>query len=89
MDITITLTDAEVKAMEYAAASPQEWIENAIKNRANIATQDITKIVVDHCLANSLSIPNTVEGIIDLGFSEKVIERVKDRPAPPSSAVTP
>ena len=29
-DITITLTDTQLKGLEYAALSPQEWAENAV-----------------------------------------------------------
>jgi len=38
---TIELTDAEVKAMEYVAVSVQDWAENALKNRARIAMDEI------------------------------------------------
>ena len=34
MDYTVTLTEVEKKAMEYVAASPQDWIDNAAHNRA-------------------------------------------------------
>ena len=38
---TIELTDAEDKAMNHVAYSVQEWIENAVKNRANTAMKKI------------------------------------------------
>ena len=38
---TITLTDAEVKAMEYVALSVQDWADNALQNRARIAMDEI------------------------------------------------
>ena len=38
---TITLTDSENKAMEHIAYSVQEWIDNAVKNRARIAKEQI------------------------------------------------
>ena len=41
MIYTIELTDAEVKAMEYVALSVQDWAENALKNRARIAMDEI------------------------------------------------
>ena len=41
MKYTIELTDAEVKAMEYVALSVQDWAENALKNRARIAMDEI------------------------------------------------
>ena len=41
MQYTIELTDAEVKAMEHVAVSVQDWAENALKNRARIAIDEI------------------------------------------------
>ena len=41
MDYTITLTEAEQKAMEYIAADVDFWITNAAKNRARIAIDEI------------------------------------------------
>ena len=41
MIYTIELNDAEVKAMEYVALSVQDWVENALKNRARIALDEI------------------------------------------------
>jgi|TARA_R100000482_G_C5065817_1_gene119168 hypothetical protein len=41
---TITLTDAEDKALSVVAASPQAWIDNAVKNRCR---QSKEKIVAD------------------------------------------
>ena len=43
MDYTVTLTEAETKAMEYVAADVQDWIDNAATNRARIASLITTK----------------------------------------------
>jgi hypothetical protein len=47
---TVTLTDTEKSAMEYIAYEPQEWIENAFKQRAKIAIDEIVKIAVEKFL---------------------------------------
>jgi hypothetical protein len=57
MEITITLTEAEAKALAYIAADPQEWAENALKDRARIAMDEIFQIEVARMLAD----PNTTE----------------------------
>lgn len=57
MDITITLTEAETKALAYVAYDPQEWAENAVKERARIAMEEIFQIEVQRMLAD----PNTTE----------------------------
>lgn len=50
MDITITLTEAEAKALAYVSYSPQEWAENAVKERARIAMEEIFQAEVQRML---------------------------------------
>ena len=55
-DITVSLTDTELKCLEYAAAVPQDWADNALTNRARIAKDEIIAALVAHCNANSVAI---------------------------------
>ena len=48
MDYKITLTDTEDKALSYAAASQQDWIDNVVHNRCRIAIDDIVKLSLIH-----------------------------------------
>jgi hypothetical protein len=59
MDYTITLTEAEQKAMEYAAVDVDEWITNAATNRARIAIDEICDLYVKHKLENNQPITAT------------------------------
>lgn len=43
---SVELTDAEVKAMEYVAYSPQDWLDNVFKNRARRAIDEIYDLEV-------------------------------------------
>ena len=54
--ITIELTDTELKCMEYAALSPQDWADNAVTNRARIAGDDIVAKLVAHCNENEIAL---------------------------------
>ncbi len=54
--ITVTLTDTENKALEYAAVSVQDWADNALKNRARIAKDEIIALLVAHCNANDVAL---------------------------------
>jgi len=65
---TITLTDAEDKALSYAALSQQEWIENAALNRARIAMDEIVRASVDKCLETGTQIPSSKDEIVNLAF---------------------
>ena len=57
MEIKITLTEAEAKALAYVAYDPQEWADNAVHERARIAMDEIFQIEVQRMLAD----PNTTE----------------------------
>jgi hypothetical protein len=57
MEITVTLTEAEAKALAYVAADPTEWVSNAAHERARIAMDEIFQIEVARMLAD----PNTTE----------------------------
>jgi len=59
MDYTITLTEAENKAMEYIAADIDDWITNAATNRARIAIDEICDLYVKHKLDNNEAITAT------------------------------
>lgn len=57
MEINITLTEAETKALAYVALDPHEWAENAVRERARIAMDEIFQAEVQRMLAD----PNTTE----------------------------
>lgn len=57
MEIKITLTEAEAKALAYVAYDPQEWADNAVHERARIAMDEIFQQEVTRMLAD----PNTTE----------------------------
>ncbi len=59
MDYTITLTEAEDLALQYVAADPQDWIDNAATNRARIAIDEICDLYVKHKLDNNQPITAT------------------------------
>ena len=53
-DITITITDDEMRALAYVAVDPAEWIENLVKTRAAAAMQEI----YDNEIARMMADPN-------------------------------
>ena len=68
-DITITLTDTELKGLEYCAGSPQEWADNAITNRARIANEEIIQMYTTRALDEGVAIPATRELIVADAFT--------------------
>ena len=66
MKLDIGLTDVEVKALSYVMASPQEWTQNAISERARIASEELVQRETARMIAdpNITQIPATAEEII-------------------------
>jgi len=68
-DITITLTDTQYKGLQYAAADPQDWADNALTNRARIANDEIISMYTNRALDEGVAIPATRELIVADAFT--------------------
>ena len=77
MNYTVTLTDTEKLAMEYITYEPQDWVENAMKERARIAIDEIVKIAVDKFFEINESIPGSKDEIVSQAYSRGWINTVK------------
>jgi len=62
--ITVELTDAEYYAMQLIAYTPEEWLENAIKNRARIAIEETVSEIVQQKISAGETISGTKEDIL-------------------------
>ena len=70
-DITITLTDTQLKGLEYVALSPQDWAENAVTERARIANDEIVQMYTNRALDEGVAIPATRELIVADAFTRE------------------
>jgi hypothetical protein len=61
---TITLSDAQDKALSVVAASQQEWIENVVFERCRIAIDEIVNAEVQRKLAANEPITGSKEDIV-------------------------
>jgi hypothetical protein len=61
---TITLSDAEDKALAYIAISQQEWMDNAVHERCRIAIEEIVAAEVQRKLALGETISGTKDDIV-------------------------
>jgi hypothetical protein len=77
MNYTITLTETEKLAMEYVAYDPQTWVENAFKERARIATEEIIALAVKKFLEVNQTIPVSREEIVAAAYSNGWIQTAK------------
>ena len=77
-DYTVKLTDTEDKAMSYCALSTQDWVENALKNRARIAKEEIISANMAHCNANGITIATGEDKQVEQAFDLKVVKTAKE-----------
>jgi hypothetical protein len=63
-EYTITLSDAEDKALAYVAVSQQEWIDNAIHERCRVAIEEIVAAEVQRKLELGETISGTKDDIV-------------------------
>ena len=79
MEYTITLTDTEDKALSYASASQQDWIDNAVHNRCRIAIDEIVDIYTKRALDEGIQIPTTREAIVADAFARGWVKTAQQR----------
>ena len=72
---TVTLTDAEDKALHVVAVSAQEWIDNAVHERCRIAVDEIVNVEVQRKLAAGEPITGSKEEIVIAADVESAAEK--------------
>ena len=80
MDYTVTLTEAQRKALEYIALDASQWINNAAISRSNNAVDEICALYTNHKLDNNEAI--TVVGkdaMVLAAYSEGLIQSAATR----------
>ena len=77
-EIKVTVSDTQVKCLEYAARSVQDWCDNAIHNRARVAQEEIIAALVAHCNANSISIATGTDAQVTQAYTLKVVDTAKN-----------
>ena len=75
---TVNLTDTETKSLEYVAASNQDWIDNAVKNRARIAKDEIISINTAHCNKNSIAIAVGEDAQVTQAYTLGIVKTAAD-----------
>ena len=76
MNYTVTLSQAEDKALSWAAFSQQAWIDNAVHERCRTAIEVIVKICVEKCLETNTPVPGSKDAMVDLAFEQGWVKTV-------------
>jgi hypothetical protein len=72
---TITLNDAEDKALGFVAFSQQDWIDNVVHERCRIAIDEIVNAEVQRLLAAGEPITGSKDDIVMAANIESAAER--------------
>ena len=83
---SITLNDAQEKALRWVAADPQDWIENFVITRCQSAIDEIVNQEVQRKLAAGETISGTKEEIVMAADIKSAEERSAEfNPAGPQT----
>ena len=85
--LTIEVTATELKALEYAAASPQDWADNAVTNRARIAIDEICGMLMTHCNDNEIAMAVGKDAQVAQAFTLGVVKTAEARNAEAAAAM--
>jgi hypothetical protein len=77
---TVTLTDAQEKALRWVAVDPQDWIENFIFARCESAIDEIVNDEIKRKLSLGETISGSKEDIIMESDIQSAEERSQIRP---------
>ena len=72
---TITLSNAEDKALKTIALSAQDWIDNAVHERCRLAIEEIVNAEVQRKLVAGQPITGTKDDIVLAADIESAAER--------------
>jgi hypothetical protein len=72
---TITLSDAEDKALGVVAFSQNDWIQNAVHERCRVAIEEIVAAEVQRKLAAGETISGSKENIVMAAQVESAAQR--------------
>jgi len=81
MNYTTTLSAAEDAALSAVAFSQQDWIQNAVHERARIAIEEIVGITVQKCLETNTPIPGSKDAMVELAFTNGWVKTAAQRQA--------
>ena len=71
---TVGITTGEYKALQYVMIDQKEWVTNAIKARAQVATDNIINLYTNYKISKGEAITAIgTTAIIEAAYSEGVI----------------
>ena len=72
---TITLTDAQVKALETVMTNIEDWIEHQGKSRALKAQKQISQLLLAHCNEKNIAMAQGLDAQVDQAYTLGVVKK--------------
>ena len=85
-NITVELTDTQVKCLEFVASSVQDWADNALTERARVAQETIIAKLVEHCNNNEIALAVGVDAQVTQAYDLGVVDTAENVSAAIESA---
>lgn len=79
---TITLTDAQVKALETVVIDIEDWIEHRGKARALKAQKQISQLLLNHCNEKNIAMAQGLDAQVDQAYTLGIVKKASAE-APP------
>ena len=76
---TTKITDTEQKCLDYVMLDVKDWQDNAVKNRARIAKEEIISLNTSHCNKNSIAIAVGEDAQVTQAYTLGVVKSAADR----------
>jgi hypothetical protein len=83
---TITLTEAENKALSVVSLTQDDWIQNAVHERCRIAIEEIVALTVQKCLETNTAIPGSKDAMVELAFAKGWVKTAAEQKAEAEAA---
>lgn len=77
-EIKVTVSDTQMKCLEYAAYSVQDWSNNALHNRARVAQEEIIAKLVAHCNEKGIALATGADAQVTQAYTLKVVDTAKN-----------
>ena len=77
-EIKVTVSDTQMKCLEYVAYSVQDWSNNALHNRARVAQEEIIAKLVAHCNEKGIAIATGADAQVTQAYTLKVVDTAKN-----------
>ena len=80
---TITLTDAQVKALETVMVDIEDWIQHQGKSRALKAQKQISQLLLTHCNEKNIAMAQGLDAQVDQAYTLGVVKKASTEVSSP------